>query len=212
MNRIFQVLALVCVPTVLSSAAFAQEDNSRTYTGTNGPLSQRTGYSDAPGALGEDFVANIYGSDNEFAIEVLSPGACNRPYYLTGTVSFQPNQSRGTIGGPMLRCTNPELKAACAKVGIRLTDYYEVGYTGTIERIPGNSLFLIEITYPYVIWVKEDCTEKRETQAAEIIRLTYRPRAPPPPTNRELYDQAWDKSTDTLYKSVRGGRWLQNQN
>jgi hypothetical protein len=205
------ILALACSIAGLHSAACAQGDNSRTYTGTNGPRSQRTGVADVPGGLGEDFVANIYGSDDEFAIEVKSPGTCNRPFYLTGTVSFQPNQSRGTIGGPMLRCTNPELKAACAKVGITLTDYYEVGYTGTIERNPGNSLFLIKITYPYVIWVKEDCTEKRETQGRDIIRLTYRPRAPPPPTNRELYDRAWDKSTDTVYKSVRGGRWLQNQ-
>jgi hypothetical protein len=201
------ILVVACSIAGLHSAARAQGDNSRTYTGTNGPRNQRTGFQNAPGGLGEDFVANIYGTDNEFAIEVLSPGACNRPFYLTGTVIFQPNQSRGTIGGPMLRCTTPELKAACD----RLTPYYEVSYTGTIERLPGNSVFLIKITYPYAIWVKQDCTEKRETQGTEIIRLTYRPPGPPPRTPaddiRDANDAVDQVIIDSaLMKGLRGGR------
>jgi hypothetical protein len=160
----------------------------------------------------DEYVFNFYGSegnDNEFAFEVMSPGGCNRPWYLQGNVTFQPNQPNGSIGGRMLRCTNQELKDACAKVGIRLTDYYEVGFTGTIKRYGDN--YLIKITYPYTIWVKEDCTEKRDDVGRETISLTYRPPGPPPRTPADDVRDANDAVDQViidaaLLKGLRQGK------
>ena len=156
----------------------------------------------------DKFVVNVYGGENEFAIEVMSPGGdiCSRPFYFTGTVIFQPNQNKGSIGGPMLRCTNPELIVHCNHEPI-----YEVGYTGTVERSADHSRYLIRITYPDQKWLKEDCQKKREDVGTETILLTYQPPTPPEPTAREQVDRAKKKAVDTWYDSMRGGRWLQNR-
>ena len=202
--------ALVCCSALTCSAACAQSLNSRTYTGTNGPPSGST----AP-VIPDDFVFNVYGVPDvdgaldEFAFEMMSPGRCGRPWYLQGNATFQPGMSHGTIGGRMLRCTYQDLIDACAKVGIRLTEYYEVSFTGTIERY--GDKYLIKITYPFTIWVKEDCTEKKETIGRETIRLTYRPAGPPPRTPGDVVRDANDvvdkMVIDTvLLKEIRDGK------
>jgi hypothetical protein len=203
------ILSLACSSALLCSAAWGQGSTSRTYTGTNGPPAGST----AP-VIPDNLVFNIYGEPDvdgaldEFAFEMMSPGRCGRPYYLRGNATFQPNQPIGTIGGQMLRCTYQDLKDACLKVGIRLTDYYEVGFTGTIERY-GNK-YVIVITYPFTIWVKEDCTEKKETIGRETINLTYRPPGPPPRTPGDVVRDANDAADQViidaaLLKGLREG-------
>jgi hypothetical protein len=127
---------------------------------------------------------------------------------MQGNATFQPNQPIGSIGGRMLRCTYQDLIDSCAKVGIALPVSYEVGFTGTIERY-GNH-YVIVITYPFEIWVKEDCTEKKETVGRETIKLTYRPPGPPPRTPADVVRDANDAADQViidaaLLKGLREG-------
>lgn len=210
MKLTIMILALACSSALLCSAARGRDLTSRTYTGTNGPPSGST----AP-VIPDDLVFNIYGVPDvdgmldEFGFEMMSPGRCGRPWYLQGNVTFQPNQPIGMIGGRMLRCTYQDLIDSCAKVGITLPAYYEVGFTGTIERY-GNK-YVIVITYPFEIWVKQDCTEKKETIGRETIKLTYRPAGPPPRTPGDVVRDANDAVDqviiDTvLLKEIREGK------
>lgn len=213
MKLMTTILALVCSSALLCSEAWAQGNTSRTYFGTNGPQGgQQPGSSRHQAPTPDNFRVNVYGQGNAFTFEALSQGGeiCGRPYYFRGHVTFQANQPTGSISGPMLRCTNQELKDACAKVGVTLTDYYEVTYTGTVDRSrPG--IYIITITYPYATWVREDCKEARTTEGTEMLWLTYEPPTPAEPTTRELIDRAKKKAVDTWYDSMRGGRWLQNR-
>lgn len=212
MKRMITILTLVWTSVWLCSAAWAQGTTSRTYFGSNGPQGgQQPGSSIHQNPTPDNLVVTVYGHDNEFAIEATSQSdTCGRPFYIRGNMTFRPNQFTGSIGGPMLRCTNQDLKDSCARVGVTLTDYYEVTFTGTVDRSnPG--IYIITITYPYAVWVKEDCKEARTVDGTEMIWLTYEPPTPPPLTNKQIWDWAWDKFTDTVYKRVRGGRWLQNR-
>jgi hypothetical protein len=180
MKLLTTILTLACSSAFLCSATWAQGNESRTFTGNNGPQG-------GP-AIGDNFMVNIYGQGDVIAIEVKNSGGdgeCGRPFYITGTIILAKDPAtgtvlnRGSIGGPMLRCTNKDLKNACANVGVTLTDYYEVGYTGTVQRSADQGSYVINITYPYATWVREDCKEARTAQGTERIVLTYSP-APPP--------------------------------
>ena len=141
MKLLITVLALIWSSLLLCSAAWAQGSTSRTYFGTNGPQGgDRPGHMSGGGPAPDRFVVNIYGEGDAIPIEVMSQGRdeCDRPFYFTGTMIFSGNGNSGSIGGPMLRCTNKELKDACLNKGITLTDYYEVGFTGTVERSPDH--------------------------------------------------------------------------
>ncbi|HEX5104239.1 MAG TPA: hypothetical protein VFV87_10535 [Pirellulaceae bacterium] len=207
MRLISTILALLLCSAWHCPSARGQGNVSRTYTGTNGPEGRAPFRPTGPGSTGDHFIANIYGD----AIEVLSQGGdqCGRPFYFTGTIAIQPNQTKGTIGGPMLRCTNEELKAACAKVGIRLTDYYEVGYTGTVERNPDQGAYLIKITYPYTIWVKDDCKEKRDTQGTDTILLVYQPPREDPSWGEALH-RGERRMVDGIVDQLEGGKLFQH--
>ena len=83
------LLALFCSSALLCSAAWAQGNTSRTYTGINGPQGGKrpdTSYGTLP--VPDNFVVNVYGQRNEFAFEVISQGGeKNRPRPELGTSS-----------------------------------------------------------------------------------------------------------------------------
>ena len=206
MKLITTLLALAWSSVWLCSAVWAQGNTSRTYTGINGPQGGKrpdTSYGSLP--VPDKFVVNVYGQGDEFAIEVMSPGGdiCGRPFYFTGTMIFQSNQSTGSIGGPMLRCTNPDLVVSCNHKPI-----YEVGYTGTVERSAGT--YLIKITYPDQKWLKEDCQKKREDVGKETILLTYQPPTPPEPDLKEKIKRTETKYVDGVVDQIEGGKMFQH--
>jgi hypothetical protein len=207
MKLLTTILALACSSALLCSAAWAQGNTSRTYRGTNGPpAGQQPGSSYGPSPTPDNFVVNVYGQGNDLTFVVTSGGGdiCGRSYYFTGTVIFPAHSKTGSIGGPMLRCTDPGLVVYCNEKTV-----YQVTFTGTVER--GDGTFDIRITYPDEKWLKEDCKNKRTDVGTEQILLTYAPPTPPEPTIREMIDQAKEKAADTMYKSVRGGEWLKNR-
>lgn len=191
MKILITVISLLSLCAGLRSLAQAQDEISRTYTGTNGPQS-------GPGLplpTPDNYVVNVYGGFEQFAIVVASPAAdiCGREFYFTGTVSFQPNQLIGSIGGPMQRCTNPDLVVFCDHKPI-----YEVGYTGTVERNTNDSRYLIKITWPDEKWLVEDCQKKRVDRGSEEIRLYFARRLPPNTPDPD----SW---TEWARKKIAGG-------
>jgi hypothetical protein len=195
------LLVVTCFSAAVCPAAWTQDAVSRTFTGTNGPGTGSATFTT------DDFVVTAYGSQNEFAIVVASPGGdiCGREFYFTGTVSFQPNQNKGSIGGPMQRCTNPDLVIFCDHKPI-----YDVAYTGTIERNDNHSHYLIKITWPDEKWLVEDCQKKREDVSTETILLSLLPPAPPPRTPGDAVRDANDAADQViidaaLLKGLRHG-------
>ncbi len=191
MKLLTTILALACSSALLCSAAWAQGDPSGTYRGSNGPQGDQqpgSAYNQSPAP--DNFVANVYGAGNSFTLEVMPPGGdrCGRPFYFRANITFQANQPIASISGPMLRCTYQDLKDACANVGVTLTDYYQVIYTGTFDRTTG----IITITYPFAIWVREDCKEARTAQGRETIMLNYTPPTPPAPTTTQTIGDILD--------------------